>query len=74
MEEAEGLRLHLSSKGSTGYRGVSYVPAQVSLIVTLTLTLTPTLALADRGSGSAEAAALGVGRTEWVAMQALRGF
>ena len=38
--------------------------------LTLTLTLTLTLALADRGSGSAEAAALGVGRTEWVAMQA----
>jgi len=46
VEEAEGLRLHLSSKGSTGYRGVTYMPAQVSLTVTLTLTLTQTLAVA----------------------------
>ena len=26
VEEAEGLRLHLSSKSSTGYKGVSYAP------------------------------------------------
>ena len=42
----------------------------LTLTLTLTLTFTLTLTLADRGSGSAEAAALGVGRTEWVAMQA----
>ena len=46
----------------------------LTLTLTLTLTLALALALADRGSGSAEAAALGVGRTEWVAMQASRGF
>ena len=30
VEEAEGLRLHLSSKCSTGYKGVTYAPQQSS--------------------------------------------
>ena len=46
----------------------------LTLTLTLTLILTLALPLADRGGGSAEAAELGVGRTEWVAMQVARGF